>query len=373
MRRVGLVHDYLLVMRGAERTFAAMAEHWPDAPIHTLLYDDAGTQGAFRIRDVRSSYLQHLRVGQAGFRRLLPFYTHAVEQLDMGGYDLLLSSSSAFAHGVQTEPGVLHICYCHTPFRYAWHERARAIREAPWPLRPVVAYALDRIRRWDLEVSGRVTHYIANSQICQRRIHDFYGRDAPIIHPPVEVDRFHIGSPQDYFLCVSEVVAHKRVELALEAAYVAGRRIKVVGTGPELERLRACYGGRAEFLGRVNDAELADLYAHARAAILPNVEEFGIAAVEAQAAGRPVVAFDAGGAQETVVDGETGVLVPQQTVAAFAEALRETDFDRYDPYRIRKNATRFSKAEFQRKLSSEVQRCIGEAGVTNPRSRRPNG
>jgi glycosyltransferase involved in cell wall biosynthesis len=356
--RIALVHDYLLVMRGAERTFDAMASCWPDAPIYTLLYDAAGTERRFEGHTVRPSYLQRLQVRQKGFRRLLPLFPAAAERLPVQDYDLVVSSSSAFAHGVRPRPDAVHVSYCHSPFRYAWHEFPRALEETPRLLRPAMRRFLTRIRRWDLDAADRVTHYIANSEITRERIAAMWGRDSTVVHPPVEVERFSVSEPEDYFLVVTELVRHKRVELALEAARRVGVPLKVVGTGPERQALSVRFAGSAEFLGRLSDPELAQVYSRARAVLLPNVEEFGIAAVEAQAAGRPVVAADAGGARETVIEGETGVLVPVDDVDALAEAMSQTDFDRFSPEAIRRNAERFSRDAFAERLASEVDRLV---------------
>jgi glycosyltransferase involved in cell wall biosynthesis len=357
---VVLVHDYLLVLRGAERTFASMAECWPEAPIFTLLYDEEGTGGVFAGRDVRPSYLQRLRSTQAGFRRMLPLFPRAAESLPVGSFDLVVSSSSAFAHGVRPAPDAIHVCYCHSPFRYVWHERRRALAEVPARLRPAFDRWLDRVQRWDRRAAERVDHYIANSELTRRRIQDYWGRDARVVHPPVDVD-LHIGEPEDYLLIVGELVAHKRVDVALEAARRAGRRVKVVGTGPLKPSLERRFEDTAEFFGRVSDYELADLYAGALALVVPNVEEFGIAAVEAQAAGRPVLAIDAGGTRETVVPGETGILVDVGTVEDFAEAMREVDFTTFDPEGISLHAQAFSSESFQERLVSEVDRLAAVA------------
>ena len=361
-RKIGLAHDYLLVMRGAERTFAAIADCWPRAPVHTLLYDEAGTRRTFAGHPVHTSYLQRLGPTQSSFRRLLPLFPHAAGRLDVGDCDVLVSSSSAFAHGVRPRNGAVHVCYCHSPFRYAWHERSRGLAEVPRPARPLMGAALARIRRWDVEASRHVTRYIANSGITQQRIFRYWGRDSTIIHPPVEVERFVIRPPEDYFLLVGEIVPHKRIDLALEAAALAGKRVKVVGSGPSLDRLRAQYGDRAEFLGRVKDGDLIELYARACALIVPNVEEFGIAAVEAQAAGRPVVALEAGGTGETVIDGKTGILIRDQTSEAFAEALAYTDWESFSGVEIRRHAaTKFSTATFMRNIRAEVERAASDA------------
>jgi glycosyltransferase involved in cell wall biosynthesis len=357
-RSAALVHDYLLVMRGAERTFAAMASCWPEAPIYTLLYDEEGTAGRFAGRAVHTSYLQGLGLRQGGFRVLLPLLPRAAERLRLRDHDLVISSSSAFAHGIRPAERTVHVCYCHSPFRYAWQERERALAEAPRLLRPALRRTLARIRTWDVEASRRVTHYVANSELTRQRIAEFYGRESTVVHPPVEVDRFAPGEPEDFFLVVTEIVRHKRVDLALEAARRARVPIKVAGTGPDLGRLAARYGSAAEFLGRVGDEELAGLYARARALVVPNVEEFGIAAVEAQASGRPVVGADAGGLRETVLPGRTGILLPPGDPDALAAALRDTDFDRFSPAVARRQADRFSTAEFKRRLRAEIARVV---------------
>jgi glycosyltransferase involved in cell wall biosynthesis len=356
---VGLVHDYLLVLRGAERTFARIAACWPDAPIYTLLYDERGTRGKFAGRVAATSYLQHLPVRQHGFRTLLPVLPHAAESLRLGDHSVIVSSSSAFGHGVVTPETATHVCYCHTPFRYVWHERDRALQELPPPLRMFASTVLDRIRAWDVRAACRVDHFIANSQITRERIADAWGRDAVVIHPPVDTDRFFVGVPEDFFLVVAELVPHKRVDVALEAARRSGRPIKVVGEGPSLGSLRARFSDRAEFLGRIDDSQLADVMARARALVVPNVEEFGIAAVEAQAAGRPVIAPDHGGTRESVIDGVTGVLYPAGDVDALGQAMRDVDFERFDPGVIRRHALTFRSDVFKRRLIAEVERVNG--------------
>lgn len=354
---VALAHDYLLVMRGAERTFAALAELYPRAPIHTLLYDERGTGGRFAGRAVFTSPLQRLGARQSSFRRLLPLYPHAVARLRPAPCDVLLSSSSAFAHGVQAPFGAAHVCYCYTPFRYAWYEQARALQEVAGPLRPLLRGQLRRIRRWDLAASRRVDAYIAISQLSRRRIERYYGRDSHVIHPPVETRRFACGRPGERLLVVSELVRHKRIHVALEAARRAGAPIALVGSGPDRAALSAAYP-EAEFLGRVDDEELAALYASARAVVVPSMEEFGIAAVEAQAAGRPVIAAAAGGALETVLDGSTGRLAALDDVEGFRRAIAEIDELDFDPQAARANAERFSVEAFRRRIAEFVQHAV---------------
>jgi glycosyltransferase involved in cell wall biosynthesis len=368
MARLALAHDYLLVLRGAERTFGAIADMWPDAPIVTLLYDEAGTAKRFAGRRIETSALQALGARQSNFRRLLPLYPIAVRHLPLDGFDCVVSSSSAFAHGVRVPNGAIHVCYCHSPFRYAWHERARALAETPAPLRPALSLALRRHRAFDRRAARRVDLYVANGGITQERIRRFWGRESEVLHPPVDVERFSIGEPADHVLFVGELVGHKRPDVAIEAAAAAGRRIKVVGTGPELPRLAARYSN-ADFLGRVTDEELARLYAEAAALVVPNVEEFGIAAVEAQAAGRPVIAADEGGATETVLQGQTGMLVANGDPDGFARALR-TDLSRFDPHTIRAHAQQFSLGTFEHRLRELVEGA-GERRALGSPWRRP--
>jgi glycosyltransferase involved in cell wall biosynthesis len=355
--RIALAHDYLLVMRGAERTFAAIADMYGDAPIYTLLYDEGATEQRFARHAITTSTLQRLGVSQATFRWLLPLYPHAIERLQIADTDVVVSSSSAFAHGVHVPEGAVHICYCYTPFRYVWHEEGFALGEASWPLRSLLRGQLRRIRRWDLSASRRVDCYIAISALSQERIQRCYGRYAPIIHPPVETHRFAPGTPGDSLLIVSELVRHKRLDVALEAARRTHAPIRVVGSGPDGGALAEAYP-EAEFLGRVNDADLADLYAGARAVLMPSVEEFGIVAVEAQAAGRPVIAAAAGGALETVLNGETGLLTRVNDVDSFARAITSIDDLEFDPARATWNAARFSVATFQERLSEQVTLAI---------------
>jgi glycosyltransferase involved in cell wall biosynthesis len=360
-RPPALVADYLIFFRGAERTFAQMAECWPDAPIYAIAYRRDATEGRFDGREVRTSFMQALGLNRHWYRWSLPLLPRAAESLPVSKHDLVVSSSFGFAHGVRPAEGAVHVCYCHSPFRQAWHEYDRAVAGTPRLARRFAARSLNRMRAWDLRAARRVTTYIANSEITRERIASLYDREAEVLHPPVEVARFRPGSPEDYFLFVGELVAHKRVDVALAAARLAGRRVVVVGDGPELRRLRGEFGDVATFRGRIGDAELADVYARALALVVPNAEEFGIAGVEAQAAGRPVLALGEGGARETVVEDKTGVLVAGGTPADFAEAMREVDFTRFDPALARGNAERFAPEVFRTGLKALVERAAGRA------------
>jgi glycosyltransferase involved in cell wall biosynthesis len=366
-RRVALAHDYLLVMRGAERVFAAISDMFAEAPILTLLYDREALGWRFPGRSITTSVLQRLGADQQSFRRMLPLYPAAVGRLPVPPCEALISSSSAFAHGARAPAGAVHLCYCHSPFRYVWHERERALAETPGALRIPMRGVLAGIRRWDLAASRRVDHYVANSLLTRERIRSFYGREAPVVHPPVETTRFTPGVPGDELLLVSEIVAHKRVAVALEAARRARAPIAVAGSGPDHDALAGAYP-EARFLGRVGDEELAALYASARAVVVPAMEEFGITAVEAQAAGRPVIAARAGGALETVLDGRTGLLAGLDDVEDFRRAIEHLERLPFEPGEAVANAERFSVAAFRRALRAELEKAL-ERGPRAPARR----
>jgi glycosyltransferase involved in cell wall biosynthesis len=350
----GLVHDQLLAMRGAERTFAAIADVWPEAPIYTLLYDEEMSERRFADRDVHTSLLHGAQFRQRGFGRLRRLFPWAIRRLPVHGHDLIISSSTGFALGVRPRRGAVHVCYCHTLFREAWHDRAQAGAD------PIARLGLSVRRRADRKASAAVTDFVANSAITRRRLEESLGCQATVIHPPVEVERFVPREPEDYFLVVAELVPHKRVDVALEAAKLAGKRVKVVGSGPEYRRLAATYGETTEFLRRLEDSELARVVSGAQALIVANVEEFGIAAVETQAAGRPVLGINAGGLQETVVPGTTGILVDEPTAAALADALTSVDFATFDPAAMREHAQQFSVDRFQQEMRRHVDRVVAQ-------------
>ncbi|HXB15570.1 MAG TPA: glycosyltransferase [Solirubrobacteraceae bacterium] len=363
-RAAVLAHDYLLVMRGAERVFSEMARMYPDAPIITLLYDERATGAELAGHEVLTSPLQRLGAAQHNFRRLLPLYPWAVGRMRVPDCELLLSSSSAFMHGLRAPAGAVHVCYCHAPFRYAWYEQQRALEETPAPLRVPLRGLLAAMRRWDAAASRRVDRYVANSRLTQEQIARFYGRKADVVHPPVDTERFRPredAAPGEHLLIVSELVRHKRLDVALAAARQAGAPIRVAGSGPEHDALARAYP-EAEFLGRVSDEQLELLYAQARAVLVPSMEEFGITAVEAQAAGRPVIAAAAGGALETVLDGATGRLVPLGDVRAFTAAISELDGLGLRPADAVSNASRFSIEAFRRGLGDQIARAL-DAGA----------
>jgi len=365
-QRVALVHDFLLDLRGAERVFLQLCELFPDADLFTAVYDPRGTEGRFIHRRVHASHLQRLRPTARTFRPLLPLYPAAMESLDLRGYDLVVSSSSAWAHGVIPEPGAVHLCYCHNPFRYAWNAREDTLAQASPLLRPVLANVLTRWRQWDYIAAQRVDAYVANSETTRLRIERYLGRSATVLHPPVEVGRFHPVRPgdlADHYLVLSELMAHKRLDVAVRAFSELRLPLVVAGNGPDARRLQRLAGPTVRFVGRVSDAAAARLLSTSRALVVTATEEFGIAAVEAQAAGRPVIALRDGGVLETVAEGRTGTFFDAPTPASLIDAVQRFDPLAIDPADCRANAERFADDRFRRRFRALVdQALVGEHG-----------
>jgi glycosyltransferase involved in cell wall biosynthesis len=366
-QRVALVHDFLLDLRGAERVFADICDTWPDADVYTAVYDERGTEGRFAHRDVNTSFLQRLRPTASTFRPLLPLYPYAIESFDLSDYDLVVSSSSAWAHGVIVDERAAHVCYCYNPFRYAWNERESTLSARRPFARAGLRWVFNRWRQWDWIAAQRVDRYVAVSQLTRRRIARYYGREATVLHPAVDTSRFgpaeRVG---DYYLVVSELMFHKRIEVAIEAFNRLRLPLVVVGDGPEARRLRRLAGPTVRFEGRVPDVRVAELMQGAKALVVPAAEEFGIAAVEAQAAGRPVIALAEGGACETVLEGETGAFYERSDPSALAEAVTAFDPLDIDPAACVEQARTFDAARFREGL----RRIVGDA-LAEPRVERP--
>jgi glycosyltransferase involved in cell wall biosynthesis len=360
--RVALVHDFLLDLRGAERVFLAMCDLWPEADLFTAVYDPEGTEGRFEERGVNASFLQRLKPTARTFRALLPLYPAAIESFDLSDYDLVVSSSSAWAHAVICDVDTVHVSYCHNPFRYAWNDRDRTLAERFDPVsRAALRHLFRRWRQWDWIAAQRVDRYLANSRATQRRIHSYWGRESTVVYPPVDTDRFAPAeSPGESYLVLSELMRHKRIDIAIEAFNKLRLPLTVAGDGPEARRLRRMAGPTIRFTGRVSDAEAARLFATCRALVVPSVEEFGIVAVEAQAAGRPVLAIQAGGTCETVVDGVTGRFWSGDS-DALADAVLAFDPDSIDPAACVENAGHFARAVFAEALPREVASALEDA------------
>src|SRR3954470_15324779 len=360
-RRTALVHDFLLDVRGAERVFAAICDLYPDGDIFTAVYDEAGTEGRFSHRRVNTSFLQRLRPTARTFRVLLPLYPYAMEALDLRGYDLVISSSSAWAHGVIVDEGAVHVCYCHNPFRYAWNAREETLRGRGPLARAALGTVFQRWRQWDWIAAQRVDRYAVNSATTARRVRRYFTREATVVHPPVELERFRVGGVEavgEDYVVLSELMRHKRIDVAIAAFNRLRRPLVIVGNGPDERRLRRLAGPTVRFAGRLTDARAADLLARAQALVVTATEEFGIAAVEAQAAGRPVVALADGGVRESVLEGETGVFYTRPDPAALAAAVRGFDALAVDPAACVENAARFDVAHFRHGLRAVVEQTL---------------
>ena len=360
--RVALVHDWLTGMRGGERCLEVACELFPDAPLFTLLHVPGSVSPTIERRRIVTSFVQRLPDAEARYRQYLPLFPAAVRGFDLSGYDLVISMSHCVAKAVRKPPGALHVSYCFSPMRYIWdlyddYFGARAPRLTRWLMPPLAA----ALRAWDRRTAG-VDAFVAISEHIAERIRRLYGRDADVIYPPVDVARFRVADRiDDYYLVVSALVPYKRVDLAIAAANRLGRRLLVVGTGPEAARLRAQAGPGVEFLGWRSDAEVAELYARCRAVLFPAVEDYGIVPLEAAAAGRPTIALARGGALETMIGlGQgappTAVFFAEQTERALGDAMLafEAAAEQFDPAALRARASRFDRPAFRDRLREYV-------------------
>lgn len=354
--RVAIVHYWLLNMRGGERVIEALCRLFPEADLFTLFYDPDRVSETIRRRRVTVSFLNPLR---RYYRSLLPLMPLALERFDLGGYDLVISSESGPAKGVLAPAAARHICYCHTPMRYLWELYPAYLTE--WTPRwkaLVMAPLASWLRVWDYAAAARVDQFVANSRNVQRRIRRAWRREATVIYPPVRVEQFYSKPPEDYDLVVSELVPYKRVDVAARWYSRSGRRLRIVGEGPEYARLKRLAGRSVEFCGRVSDEALRELYARCRALVMPGEEDFGLAPVEALASGKPVVALGRGGVLESVPLEKPfgGVFFDQPDEEALGAAVRalEAREKDLDPAALRAYATRFSEEEFLRRMKALV-------------------
>jgi glycosyltransferase involved in cell wall biosynthesis len=363
--RVALVHDWLTGMRGGERCLEVLCELFPSAPLFTLLHVPGSVSPVIEDRPIVTSFVQGLPAAARRYRQYLPLFPAAVRRFDLRGYDLVISLSHCVAKGVRIPRGALHVCYCFTPMRYVWDLYDDYFGRDAGPLvrslMPPVAAAL---RRWDRRTAS-VHHFVAISRHIADRIRRVYGRDADVIHPPVELDRFRVGAPADFYLVVSALAPYKRVDLAVAAATRLGRRLLVVGTGPEEGKLRRLAGPTVEFLGWRSDEEVAALYARCRAVLFTAFEDFGIVPLEAAAAGRPTIAFGRGGVLDTMTPLEdagppTAVFFAAQTVEALTGAIERFEAaeraGRFDPAVLRARAETFDRPRFAARVRAYVDR-----------------
>lgn len=355
--RVALVHDWLTNFGGAERVVESFHRVFPEAPIYTILYDQTRLPKNFQGMDIRTSFLQKVPFAKNKHQWFLQFMPLAVEQFDLMEYDLVLSSSTSCAKGIITNAGTCHICYCNTPMRYAWDFYHEYIGKKGLLSRGYIAWQMNRIRQWDCLSANRVDYFLANSHNVARRIKKHYRRDSHIIYPPVDTNFYKpFGNERSFFLCAGRLVRYKRIDLAVEAFSRLRLPLWVAGDGEEYKSLKKLAGSSVKFLGKVKDSELRSLYQQCRAFVFPGEEDFGIMPLEAQACGRPVIAFGKGGALETVVEGQTGIFFDDQTIDSLKEAVKgfikiEADFS---PERIMAHANFFGKERFELEIKEFV-------------------
>lgn len=358
--KLAIVHDYLVQgIRGAERVVDVLHEMYPDAPVYTILYDPDRMEDRLRQWDIRTSILQDVPGALRLYKKLYFAMPAAIDYLDLSEFDLVISSSCGWSKSAPQREGALHVSYVHSPARFLWFwadEYIRTLR-ASWFAKAFVRFTLEPLRDWDRRTAQRPQYLVCNSETTRRRIREAWDRDAEVIHPPVNTEQFQPSGapPEDYFLVVCTMNPYKRVDIAVEAFNRLGLPLVIIGDGPEKEVLEAAAAHNVTFLGKVPDDEIADWYARCRAFVMPQEEDFGIAPLEAQAAGRPVIAYRAGGALETVVEGQTGVFFDEQTPEALIGAVKAFEELQFTPAACRANAERFSIDEFKRKFGDYVQ------------------
>ncbi|MCU0490281.1 MAG: glycosyltransferase [Chloroflexaceae bacterium] len=360
--RVAIVHDYLNQYGGAERVLEALHDLYPEAPVYTSIYDPAAMPDAYRTWDIHTSFMQRLPGWKSNFRRYFALYPSAFESFDLSAYDLILSSSSAFAKGIIPRPGACHLCYCHTPMRFAWRTGDYVDREGigggvQGALLPLL---LTYVRLWDVSTNHRVDGFVANSHEVAGRIQRYYGRSATVISPPVDLPLFRDYMPEDFYLAGGRLLPYKRLSLAVEAFNKLGLPLKIFGEGRDRANLEALAGPNIEFLGWLNEQQRCDLFARCRGFIFPGEEDFGITPLEVMAMGRPVIAFAAGGALETVQEGVSGRFFHQPTAAALAAAVGASRGDTYSPRTIRRHAEQFGRDLFLQRMRDYIEQHIHE-------------
>jgi len=352
--RVALVHDYLNQRGGAERVFAHIARAYPDAPVYTALYDPKQTGDFVDASRVRASYLSRIPGANRYFRFLAPLYPSAFEQFDLSAYDTIVSSTTAWAKGVIVPPGAVHVCYINTVSRFAF---AYDDYVGGFGLRALAKPVVRRLVEWDKRAAQRPTLFVANSRNVAERIERYYGRESTVLHCPVDVARFTVGPGKgEYFFIASRLLPYKRIDLAIRAAAAANVPLLVAGTGPAEAQLRElARESTTTMLGYVDDVAVNELMGNARAALLPGEEDFGLVPLEAAAAGRPTIAYRAGGALETIVEGTTGEYFDEASPESLAAVLRAFDGEKYDAPRLREHAEKFGPDRFIARLRAIVE------------------
>jgi glycosyltransferase involved in cell wall biosynthesis len=361
--RVAIVHYWLLNMRGGEKVLESLCGMYPQADIFTHVYNPNAISKTIKSHRVTTTFIDSLPWSKRFYRDYLPLMPLALEQLDLSGYDLVISCESGPAKGIIPAPHALHVCYCHTPMRYLWNMYHEYRREAGLVIRSLMPPVAHYLRAWDALVATRVDHFIANSETVAERIKRYYRRNSDVVYPPVATDDFSIAPRDelgDYYLMVGELVSYKRPDLAIDAFNALGKKLIVIGGGQLLDYLRKRAGPTVSLLGPQPFDVLRHHYARCRALIFPGEEDFGIVPVEAMASGRPVIAYRGGGATETVVDGLTGLFFDEQTVPALSAAVARFEAAEFSPERIRAHALKFSEDRFTREMRAKIDSYFAE-------------
>lgn len=358
--KVALVHDYLIQSGGGERVLQSFCELFPNAPIFTMAYDEVTTGRVFKDRRLYTSFLQKIPfIGShhRAFPLLMPL---AIEQFDFHGFDLVLSSSNSYAKGIITGPDTLHICYCHTPMRYAWDDCHRHMREFDYatPIRKFIPFGINYLRMWDRLSADRPDLYIANSHFVSGRIKKYYKQSSTVIYPPVGANKFKLAEKTGtYFLLVGRALPYKKFDIVIEAFNRLGWPLKIIASGPEIPNLKVNAKSNVEFLGYLPDDQLVDHYARAQAFIVPAEEDFGITPLEAMAAGRPVIAYRSGGAIESVIENQTGAFFDEQTPESLMKTLRDFRTDRFNSSVIQNHARLFHENHFKKQITEFIEKA----------------
>jgi len=360
LMKIALVHDYLVQYGGAERVLECFTEIWPYAPIYTLIYDEEKTHGIFKEKRICTSYLQNFPYSRKNHRIFPPLMPAAIEQFDLSKYDIVLSDSSSYAKGAITPSGTLHICYCHTPMRYAWDDCQKYIEEFGFPrlVKKFIPFLMNYIRVWDRMSADRPDAYIANSHFVAGRIKKYYKKDSTVINPPVDTKKFFTDGSEDYFLMVGRLMTYKRFDIAVEAFNRLGWKLKIIGRGLEYKKLRKMAKPNIEFLGRVSDEEVARTFARAKAFVFPQEEDFGITAIEALASGKPIIAFRGGDIVEHAREGKEAVYFDRQTPEALVEALKKFNPDDFYSRTIRERVLGFDREIFKEKIKNFIENSL---------------
>ncbi|MFA7169341.1 MAG: glycosyltransferase [Candidatus Paceibacterota bacterium] len=356
--KIALVHDYLMQYGGAERVLEAFCEIFPQAPIYTMIYNEKQTNGIFKNCKIHTSFLQKVPFISSHHRAYPLLMPIAIESFDFSDFDIVLSDSNSYAKGIITGADTLHLTYCHTPMRYAWDDCHRHMREFDYSklTRRLLPFGMNYLRLWDKISADRPDKYIANSHFVSTRIKKYYHQEAEVIHPPVNTENFHIADKiENYYLMVGRALPYKRFDIVIEAFNKLGLPLKIIGKGPEMEKLEKIAKNNIEFLGYLSDKETSDYYSKCCALIFPSEEDFGITPLEAMASGRPVIAYKSGGALETVIENETGVFFQEQTPETIVQTIKNFHAERFDSKKIRAHSENFRKEIFQDKIKCLVE------------------